>query len=170
MHEGRECREERESCTSCHLLVLSSVRAGKVLFHCAATPFCFCFFSLFPLWTRKIHSFDWQSLKPFTTNHPSPTSAFTYRFSCSRCDCFYIHIKTLFPFYSLCAWTHRSCTDSLIFLLCLTEVSEGCKILKRCKIARINRFKGARFLRFRGAYSVSRAPLKAKNDRYVKLF
>lgn len=34
----------------------------------------------------------------------------------------------------------------------LIEVSEGCKILKkkRCKIARINRFKGARFCAFMG--------------------
>lgn len=77
-----------------------------------------------------------------------------------------------FPFYSLCAWTQRSCTDSQILASCFVivfEVSEGCKI-KRCKIARINRFKGARFCAFIGPILADRAPVKMNSAWYVEMF
>lgn len=89
-------------------------------------------------------------------NRPSPSSAFTYRMSLlPNVTVLYSPLpstNTSFSFYSLCAWTHRSCIDSQILASCFVivfEVSEGCKI-KRCKIARINRFKGARFCAFIG--------------------
>lgn len=161
-------REGAGSRTRCRVK-LKPFLAWKPFFYFSVQGRCH-FFTF--LWVVKLQTI-WQTAGGASDHRPTPTSAFTHRMLLLlEMWLFYTHqspsfLSTLYvPEPTEVVLIGRLLFWFACFVI-LIELSEGYTI-KRCKIARINRFKGARFCAFRRAYSAGRAPVKTKSLDILK--